>query len=274
MKRTPQQTEPQAPTRAPAVATAPDVARADMIDGLRKGLEVICAFDDATPKLTQSELAQRLDLSRAAARRYLMTLSALGYMATDGKAFWLTPKVMRLGHSYLASARLPRTVMPVLQTLASAIGESTNLAVLEDADAVYIGRVSAPKLLSTLIEPGTRLPAHTSAAGRLLLSYLPPDDLDRWLARTPLGAYTQFTVTDKATLRRELSKVREQGYCVTEGQFELGLRGIAVPLLDSTGSAVGAISASMAISSMTPAASVRRCVPPLKAAAEQLRSRL
>ena len=88
-----------------------------MIDGLRKGLEVICAFDDTTPKLTQSELAQRLDLSRAAARRYLMTLSALGYMATDGKAFWLTPKVMRLGHSYLASARLPRTVMPVLQTL-------------------------------------------------------------------------------------------------------------------------------------------------------------
>ena len=101
-----------------------------MIDGLRKGLEVICAFDDTTPKLTQSELAQRLDLSRAAARRYLMTLSALGYMATDGKAFWLTPKVMRLGHSYLASARLPRTVMPVLQMLTNTIGESTNLAVL------------------------------------------------------------------------------------------------------------------------------------------------
>ncbi|WP_238363537.1 IclR family transcriptional regulator C-terminal domain-containing protein [Casimicrobium huifangae] len=258
----------------PSTTVSLEVSRADMIDGLRKGLEVICAFDDTTPKLTQSELAQRLDLSRAAARRYLMTLSALGYMATDGKAFWLTPKVMRLGHSYLASARLPRTVMPVLQTLTNTIGESTNLAVLEDADAVYIGRVSAPKLLSTLIEPGTRLPAHTSAAGRLLLSYLPPDDLERWLARTPLGAFTPFTVTDKEALRRELTKVRKQGYCVTEGQFELGLRGVAVPLIDSTGAAVGAISASMAISSMTPAVSVRRCVPPLKAAAEQLRSRL
>ena len=258
----------------PSTTVSLEVSRADMIDGLRKGLEVICAFDDTTPKLTQSELAQRLDLSRAAARRYLMTLSALGYMATDGKAFWLTPKVMRLGHSYLASARLPRTVMPVLQMLTNTIGESTNLAVLEDADAVYIGRVSAPKLLSTLIEPGTRLPAHTSAAGRLLLSYLPPEDLERWLARTPLGAFTPFTVTDKEALRRELTKVRKQGYCVTEGQFELGLRGVAVPLIDSTGAAVGAISASMAISSMTPAVSVRRCVPPLKAAAEQLRSRL
>ena len=119
---------------------------------------------------------------------------------------------MRLGHSYLASARLPRTVMPVLQTLASAIGESTNLAVLEDADAVYIGRVSAPKLLSTLIEPGTRLPAHTSAAGRLLLSYLPPDVwIDGWHGRR-LGPTRSSPLPTKATLRRELSKVREQGY--------------------------------------------------------------
>ena len=112
----------------PGNPTAPEMHKADMIDGLRKGLEVICAFADGTPRLTQSELAQRLDLSRAAARRYLMTLTALGYMATDGKAFWLTPKVMRLGHSYVASSRLPRTVFPVLQKLTEACGESMLLS--------------------------------------------------------------------------------------------------------------------------------------------------
>ena len=251
-----------------------DAHKADMIDGLRKGLEVICAFDDATPRLSQSELAARLDLSRAAARRYLMTLTALGYMATDGKAFWLTPKVMQLGHSYVASSRLPRTVLPVLQKLTDALGEGTNLAVLQDANAVYISRVSAAKLLSTLIEPGTRLPAHTAAAGRVLLSRLTEPALERWLAEHPLVAYTPQTITDKAALRRVLAKVREQGYSVTEGQFESGLRGIAVPLLDNNDQLVGSIGVSMAISSMTASAAMKRCVPALKAAAEQLRGQL
>ncbi len=245
-----------------------------MIDGLRKGLEVICAFDDATPRLSQSELAARLDLSRAAARRYLMTLTALGYMATDGKAFWLTPKVMQLGHSYVASSRLPRTVMPVLQKLTDALGEGTNLAVLQDANAVYISRVAAPKLLSTLIEPGTRLPAHTSAAGRVLLSRLAEAALDRWLIQHPLTAYTPYTITDKTSFKKLLAKVREQGYSVTEGQFESGLRGIAVPLIDSNDQTVGTIGVSMAISSMTASAATKRCVPALKAAAEQLRGQL
>lgn len=251
-----------------------EMARADMIDGLRKGLEVICAFDDGTPKLTQSELAQRLDLSRAAARRYLMTLTALGYMATDGKSFWLTPKVMRLGHSYTSSARLPRTVLPFLQKLTETLGESTSLVALEDEDAVYITRASAAKLLSTTIEPGTRLPAHTTAAGRLLLSLKPDAELDRWLASATLKAYTPLTVTDKVRFKRELLKLRKPGYATTEGQYELGLRGIAVPLIDSGGAVVGALSVSMSIAAMTSTAASRHFVPPLKAAAEQLRTQL
>jgi IclR family pca regulon transcriptional regulator len=253
---------------------AVELSRADMIDGLRKGLEVICTFDDATPRLTQSELAQRLDLSRAAARRYLMTLTALGYMATDGKSYWLTPKVMRLGYSYVASARLPRTVSPILQKLTETLGESTTLVALEGEDAVYIARASATKLLSTTIEPGTRLPAHTTAAGRLLLSLMPDADLDRWLQSATLKSYTPLTVTDRPTLRRELQRTRRLGYAVTEGQFELGLRGVAVPLIDSTGVIVGALSVSMSVAAMTSAAAVRHCVPPLQAAAEQLRSQL
>ena len=258
---------------SPAVASA-EPSKADMIDGLRKGLEVICAFNDSTPCLTQSELAHRLDLSRAAARRYLMTLTALGYMATDGKSYWLTPKVMRLGHSYVSSARLPRTVLPFLQKLTETLGESTSLAVLEDEDAVYITRASALKLLSTTIEPGTRLPAHTTAAGRILLSRMPDAALDRWLDAVTLKSYTPQTTTDKQTLRRELHKTRKQGYVVTEGQYELGLRGIAIPLVDGAGVTVGALSVSMSIAAMSPTAAVRYCVPSLRTAAEQLRTQL
>ncbi len=250
------------------------LSRADMIDGLRKGLEVICAFEDGTPKLTQSELAQRLDLSRAAARRYLMTLTALGYMATDGKAFWLTPKVMRLGQSYVASSRLPRTVLPTLQKLTEATGESTNMCVLEGFEAVYICRVNAAKLLSTGIEPGTRLPAHTLAGGRLILSFLPEPELDAWLNTVKLIAYTPLTVVDKLQLKREIMKVRKQGYALTESQLEIGLRGVSVPLLDGPGRVVGALSISMSTAAITPTAAIKRFVPAMREAAEQLRAQL
>jgi IclR family transcriptional regulator, pca regulon regulatory protein len=256
------------------VSDTPGPSKADMIDGLRKGLEVICAFEDGTPRLTQSELAQRLDLSRAAARRYLMTLTALGYMATDGKSFWLTPKVMRLGQSYVASSRLPRTVLPVLQKLTEAIGESTNMCVLEGFEAVYICRVNAPKLLSTGIEPGTRLPAYTLAGGRLILSHLPELELDAWLRGVNLVRYTPLTVTDKAQLKRDIVKMRKQGYGLTESQLEVGLRGLSVPLLDGPGRIVGALSASMSTAAITASAAVKRFVPAMREAAEQLREQL
>ena len=257
-----------------AISITTDVNKADMIDGLRKGLEVICAFDDGTPKLTQSELAQRLDLSRASARRYLMTLTALGYMATDGKAFWLTPKVMRLGHSYVASARLPRTVAPVLQKLTAALGESTNLAVLEGYETVYVSRANAAKLLSTGLEPGTRLPAQTVAAGRLLLSFLSDAALDRWLDGVNLTAYTAQTTLDRAVIKKDIIKIRKLGYGLSESQFELGLRGIAVPLLDGSGAPVGAIGVSMSSATLSASVAVKRFVPAMQEAADELRALL
>jgi IclR family transcriptional regulator, pca regulon regulatory protein len=260
--------------KSPPLGDLQSLSKGDMIDGLRKGLEVICAFEDGTPKLTQSELAQRLDLSRAAARRYLMTLTALGYMATDGKAYWLTPKVMRLGQSYVASSRLPRTVMPTLHKLTEAIGESTNMCVLEGFEAVYICRVNAAKLLSTGIEPGTRLPAHTLAGGRLILSFLPEHELDLWLKNAKLIAYTPLTLIDKAQLKREILKMRKQGYGLAESQLEMGLRGVSVPLCDGAGRVVGALSVSMSTAAITQTAAVKRFVPALREAAEQLREQL
>lgn len=256
------------------LADALDVKKSDLIDGLRKGLEVITAFDDATPRLTQSELAQRLDLSRAAARRYLLTLASLGYVASDGKQFWLTPKVMQLGQSYTNSARLPRTVMPVLQQLTEACGESTNFATLEADEAVYVCCANANRMLSTTIEPGTRLPAYTSTAGRLLASQFDDAALDQWIAKTQVKAHTSFTVLDKKQLKREILKMRTDGFGVTESQFEMGLRGVSVPLHDSSGKLLGAISVSMAVSALPANEAIRTFVPLLQAAAEKLRAQL
>jgi IclR family transcriptional regulator, pca regulon regulatory protein len=244
-----------------------DINKADMIDGLRKGLEVICAFDDATPKLTQSELAQRLDLSRAAARRYLITLTALGYMASDGRSFWLTPKVMRLGQSFLASSRLPQTVLPVLERLTVTLGESTNLAVIEGSEAVYLCRAIAPRLVSTSLEPGTRIPVYAATAGRMLLSFLPDAELDATLAALKIKQHCSTTETNVKALKKAILTMRKQGYGVTENQFEVGLRGISVPLVDESGRAVAAISVSMSTASMTAAQSVKLCVPAMRDAA-------
>ena len=188
--------------------------------------------------------------------------------ATDGKAFWLTPKVMRLGQSYVASSRLPRTILPTLQKLTEAIGESTNMCALEGFEVVYICRANAAKLLSTGIEPGTRLPAHTLAGGRLILSFLPDAELDIWLNEVKLIAYTPLTVIDKAQLKRK------QGYGLAESQLEIGLRGVSVPLLDGPGRIVGALSVSMSTAAVTPTAAIKLFVPAMRKAAEQLREQL
>jgi IclR family transcriptional regulator, pca regulon regulatory protein len=248
--------------------------QADLIDGLRKGLEVITAFDDATPRMTQSELAQRVSLSRAAARRYLLTLVALGYVANDGKFFWLTPKVMQLGRSYTSSSRLPRTILPELQILTDRCGESTNFAILEATEAVYVCCANANRLLSTGIEPGTRLPGYTSTAGRLLASFKDDDALDQWIKQSAPRGYTNFTVTDRAKIKREIVKMRKQGYGITESQYELGLRGISVPLFDSANALIGAISISMAVSAMPATTAVKTLVPMLKETSARLSKRL
>jgi IclR family pca regulon transcriptional regulator len=246
------------------------VAQRDVIDGLVTGLEVITAFDDETPRLTASELADKLGLSRSAARRYLLTLVHTGMAATDGRRFWLTPKVLTLGRSYLDSARLPRAITPYLQRLTAQLQESTNYSVLEGNDVVYVSRVNAPRLLTPGFEPGTRLPAYASTAGRVLLAALPDDQLKAYLARLQLVAYTHMTVLDKEQLHRELMAIRAQGFGVTENQYEIGMRGISVPVKSRRGTLVGALSVSMMISSSSKAEASAKCVPALQAAANTL----
>lgn len=246
------------------------VQKRDLIDGLINGIEVITAFSDKRPQMTVSEMALHTGLTRSAARRYLMTLTHLGFAATDGKRYWLTAKVMNLGRSYLDSARYPRAIVPFLQRISQQLQESTNFSVLEGTDVLYLTRVIAPRLVSAGFEPGTRLPAYTSTAGRVLLAALPDEKIIEYLNQVELIAYTHMTVTDTSILYEELKTIRNQGYGVTENQYEVGMRGISVPVKDRNGELIGAISVSMNVTSCTKEEAVSKCVPALHTTANTL----
>ncbi|MYM87313.1 helix-turn-helix domain-containing protein [Rugamonas sp. FT82W] len=246
------------------------VDKRDQIEGLIKGLEVIRAFDHESVRLTPTELGEKVGLSRTAARRYLLTLVHMGMAATDGRTFWLRPSVLSIGHAYVDSARLPRAVVPYLQRLTNQLQESTNYSVLDGDDVVYVSRVNAPRILLAGFDPGMRLPAYTSTAGRVLLSSHSDETLQAYLERVTLIAYTHMTVTDKDQLFREIVAIREDGFGATENQYEMGLRGISVPVKNRVGDVVGALSTSMPASHGSHKEAIARCVPAMQAVANTL----
>src|SRR5438067_10300428 len=166
----------------------------DFVAGLDKGLQVIEAFDQERSRLTIAEVAERTGLTRAAARRYLLTLTALGYMRHEQKQFSLTPKVLRLGQSYLHSARLPRIAQPLLYRLAYSLGEAASVGILDHDDLVCVAAVSAGQLISATLQPGTRGPAYCTANGRMLLASLPQADIERFLAHADPEQITRHTI--------------------------------------------------------------------------------
>lgn len=243
----------------------------DWIAGLEKGLSVIEAFDDQHPRLTASQAGTRCGLTRTAARRYLLTLQHLGYVGSDGKLFWLTPRILRLGHAYLESARLPRLVQPFLQRIAGATQEVAYLGVLDGGDTVYIARSGAVRHLNTGYLVGARIEAQLSTAGVAILAAMDEARLDHWLAEKSLRAFTPYTLASHAALRDELLRFRRQGWAMLEQQLELNFRGIAVPLLDRNNAVHGAISITMPINQEQGEDAVRRVLPVLQEAARGLR---
>ncbi|SNS84626.1 transcriptional regulator, IclR family [Noviherbaspirillum humi] len=247
-----------------------DIPKRDLIEGLMKGIDVISAFNGEARRMTVSEMAKTVGLTRTAARRYLLTLVHIGLAATDGKEFWLTPRVLNLGRSYLDSAHVPNAVVPFLQRLTQQLQESTNFSILDGPEVVYLTRVIAPRLVTAGFEPGTRLPAYTSTAGRVLLSTLSDPEIRAYLGGVELIAYTHMTVTDKDQLFRELQEIRHVGYAVTESQYELGMRGISVAVKNRRGALIGAISVSMNVASCSREEAISRCIPALQATANTL----
>jgi IclR family pca regulon transcriptional regulator len=244
----------------------------DWIAGLERGLAVIEAFDENHSRMTAQQVGDRCGLSRTAARRYLLTLQHLGYVSADAKHFWLTPRIMRLGQSYLASARLPRLVQPVLQRLSASLQEEVYLAVLDTGEVVYVARNGPNRVMSSGFVLGARVPGHVTSAGMLMLANLPPAQLEEWFATHSLPAYTPYTISNPEDLRKELKRIRQQGWSLSEQQFDLSFRGIAVPLKDLRGDLQGALSVLMPIQGEGADAVVKRIVPVLQEAAQSLRN--
>jgi IclR family transcriptional regulator, pca regulon regulatory protein len=252
------------------IASAMD--KRDWIAGLEKGLAVIDAFDDAHPRMTASEAGKRCAITRTAARRYLLTLQHLGYVASDGKLFWLTPRVLRLGHSYLESARLPRIVQPFLQRVTAGTQESAYVSVLDGDDIVYIARNGAARAMNIGYVLGARVQAQVTAAGLLMLSLRPPEWIDNWLATHELVSYTAFTVTSKEAMRLQMKQVQAQGWATSEQQLDLNFRGVAIPLRDRYGVMVAALSVTMPMGFETSEESAKRVLPVMNETAQAMRN--
>ena len=221
------------------------IAKADFIEGIARGMAVLESFDTERQRLNATLAADRAGLTRAAARRHLLTLAHLGYLETDGSYFWMAPKVLRFSGSYLASSRLPRALQPTLNRLAAQTGESFSGVVLDGEEVVIVARsgaYTAPnRVLAYGLHLGARLPAHATSTGRVLLAAMTGAELTHWLKGRKLQRLTAHTVTQARVLRQRIAQVRTDDYCFANEEHELGVRALAVPLRDMRGHTVAAL---------------------------------
>lgn len=214
------------------------------VQSFARGLEVIRSFSASTPQQTLSEVAARTGLTRAGARRILLTLQTLGYVETEGKLFRLSPRILDLGFAYLSSLPLWNLAEPVMEDLVEEVRESSSAAVLDGLDIVYVLRVPTHKIMRTSLGVGSRLPAPWTSMGRVLLAALPEEELHARLAAVPLGRHTEHTTTDLAELLARIRTARAQGWCLVNQELEEGLISIAAPLTDRSGRTVAALNIS------------------------------
>ncbi|MFN3707447.1 IclR family transcriptional regulator C-terminal domain-containing protein [Microcella sp.] len=219
---------------------------ADVVQSFARGIAVIRAFDAEHSELTLSDVAQRAGISRAAAGRLLHTLETLGYVRAHERRFALTPRVLELGYSYLSGLTLPAIAQPHLEALSRELDESSSLAILDDADIVYIARVPTRRIMSVTITIGTRFPAWATSLGRVLLAALPADDRGALLDAVDRRPLTPDTVTERAALEAELDRVASAGWALVDGELDEGVRSIAAPVRDARGLVVAAVNVSTA----------------------------
>jgi IclR family pca regulon transcriptional regulator len=214
------------------------------VQSLERGLEVLRVLNDAPSSLTLTEVAKQTGMTRAAARRFLLTLVKLDYARFDGRAFALRPRVLQMGHAYLSSLQLPDIALPHLERLAAAVRETTSLTVLDDDEVVYVARVHGFRILTVSIAVGTRFPAYATSTGRVLLAGLEGSQLESYLARTDLRQLTAGTVTSSTRLAVEIDRIRRQGWVIVDQELEQGLRSIAAPIHDADGRVIAAVNTS------------------------------
>lgn len=245
-------------------------ADGDFVQSLDRGLSVIRAFDADHPRLTLSEVAGVTGLSRAAARRFLHTLVQLGYMNSSDSRFSLRPKILELGYAYLSSLTLPEVAMPHLEELVAQVRESSSVSELDGEDVVYIARVPTKRIMTVAISVGTRFPAYATSMGRVLLAYRDSAWLEEYLRTATFSHLTGHTITDAASLRDELKRIRERGWALVDQELEQGLRSVAAPIRDSGGAVVASINVSTHAGRRSLESITEELLPPLLSTAERI----
>lgn len=235
----------------------------DFVQSLERGLAVIRAFGADRPQMTLSEVAQATGLTRAAARRFLLTLVELGYVRNEGRSFSLRPRVLELGYAYLSGLSLPEVAAPHMEDLVASVHESSSIAVLDGNDIIYVARVPTKRIMTVTIAVGSRFPAYATSMGRVLLAYQPPGEIDRYLATADFSPLTRRTVTDADRLRGILAGIRAQGYAVVDQELEDGIRSMAAPIRTVNGDVIAALNVSAHASRATMDTLRREFLPPL-----------
>lgn len=268
------------------------IAKADLIEGMAKGMAVLESFDMQRQRLNATLAAERAGITRAAARRHLLTLAHLGYLDTDGRYFWLSAKVLRFSGSFLASSRLPRAVQPTLNRLAAQTGDSFSVAVLDGHEVVIVGRsghglrrgaaaggaADSPAVQAYGLHLGARLPAHATSTGRVLLANLPAAQFKAWLQGRlidgRLPRLTPYTICDARLFKRAVAQTARDDHALANQEHELGVHALAVPLRDPQGRTVAALNVVSSAERLAPEFLQRDWLPLLFDAAAQLRETL
>ena len=281
MSLTPRQPLPVPPPVTPPTAASPKPTPAATLDvytgdpnfmtSLARGLIVIQAFTQQSPQMTISQLSVKTGLSRAAVRRCLYTLTKLGFAgAEDGSRYSLRPRMLTLSHTYTTSNTLSTAAQPILERMSATHHESFSVATLDGEDIVYIARTQVNRVMAVDLHIGSRLPAYCTSMGRVLLAYLPTEQLEHYLAKVVLTPHTTRTVNSIEKLRLVLRNVRRNGYALVDQEYEVGLRSLAVPVYAPSGRVV----ATLNLSGNAPRLSVlemqSRYLTPLRNAASEL----
>ena len=242
----------------------------DYVQSLERGMAVIKAFGADSPELRLSDVARATGLTRAAARRFLLTLVRLGYVRQEGNLFSLRPRILELGYAYLSVLSLPEVAQPHMEALVGEVNESSSIAVLDDLDIVYVARVPTQRIMTITIAVGTSLPAYATSMGRVLFAGLDDDALEERLERIEIERLTSTTVPDREALRERVERVREAGWAAVDQELEEGVRSAAVPIRDAQGKVSAAMNVSVHATRMTMQALRRDVVPRLLRTAEAI----
>jgi IclR family pca regulon transcriptional regulator len=242
----------------------------DFVNALARGLGIITCFGQDAEMLTLSEIAAKTGLTRGTARRFLLTLEALGYVRCEGKTFRLAPKVLNLGYAYLSSLPLWEAAQPIMKDVVDELDESCSIGVLDGQDVVYVARIP-PKHLSFIpIQPGTRMPAHINAMGQVLLAQLGSQELDEYFRHATFEKITKYTLTDESAIRKVLTRAAKDRYALSDRQLQIGIRSIAVPIPAKSGRSEVAINATASENRASKRDLITRFLPILRRAADQL----